>query len=621
MTYTLIGGIVVCAISLFVIIIKVFKKLLKKLEKIKLDNATKKIKDLQTSVSDEKEKISFIGNVISAKPKTPESLENFKKLLAEDYQEYANKNDSLAAEAEALLKLQKVENRLEMLSYDKSLLNKMMVAIAGSFSSGKSSFMNSFFTSKDVRLPSGMTQTTAIAAYVMGGDKPSITGYSFKGGRVSISEKMFSLFGHDKREEFNFNMKQIMSHIVFRNKLVVPFEHICFIDTPGFNPGSDSDSDYDAAISSVSQAAALLWCVDVTAGTIKEDEMNILDDIYTQNPNIRIYIIANKVDLRGTEESCSVMDEAETQLDLRGIKVEGMTFYTSGSPYNSQPAEYASYTKGKSLPEFLKEIDVENMQTEAELLRQVEEVFISYITADNERIKRLLKQKKAFEKVQAIFTSETDKKDELIAYYKSRMSKDWKKVKKGNVPDYSDEDASDELFDSMAEIMLDLKTRIASDKKDMEVAKDLCRKMCESVAEVFGHQYSGSIDFAESTEPEAETQAGTQVVEKVYCIKCGREILGNYKFCTSCGTPLALGDGTSSDNKIDVDTVEVATKEKRSRRAKVVSEKSDTVSEKVSTKKTTQSKKSGATKKEFIAFTTKDGKEVSFFAKKANRKK
>lgn len=456
-----------------------------------LDEANGKIQTVQNALDDETEKISFIADIISAKPEVHESLQKYRKLLAEDYQSYANQNDSLAAEAEALLKLQKVEKQLETLSYDKHLLGKTIVAIAGSFSSGKSSFMNSFFTSRKTRLPSGMTQTTAISAYVMGGDSASITGYSFKGGRIGISEKMFSMFSHDKLHEFKFNMKQIISHIVFRNQFVEPFEHVCFIDTPGFNPGSDSDSDYNAAITAVSQASALLWCFDVTAGTIKDDEMIILEDIFAQNEKIRIYIVANKVDLRGTEESSYVIDEMEAQLNSRVINFEGITLYTSGSPYNAQPEDYAQFTKGKPLSDFLKEIDVENNQTEQELIAQVKEVFDDYIAADKDRIKRLTQQKKTFDTIEAIFASESDKKDEQIAYYKSRIDAKWLKGKKDIFSENAD-DADDALFDSMAEIKQDLQTRIKNDEKDISVAKELCIKMCESVADVFGHEYKST---------------------------------------------------------------------------------------------------------------------------------
>lgn len=57
-------------------------------------------------------------------------------------------------------------------------MRKTVVAVAGSFSSGKSSFMNSFFVNRNVKLPTGMTQTTAISSYVMPDEVPSIMGHS-----------------------------------------------------------------------------------------------------------------------------------------------------------------------------------------------------------------------------------------------------------------------------------------------------------------------------------------------------------------------------------------------------------------------------------------------------------
>ena len=155
-----------------------------------IKRAMEEVSSKNIDLKNQKDKLDFIAQVINSRPERNNAYEKFLTLLNNDYMKFANENDSLAAEAAALLKLQGVAKQLELLTYDVSLLNKTIVAIAGSFSSGKSSFMNSFFTTRKVKLPTGMDQTTAISSYVMNGDE-NITGYSFKGGRVNISSNIF----------------------------------------------------------------------------------------------------------------------------------------------------------------------------------------------------------------------------------------------------------------------------------------------------------------------------------------------------------------------------------------------------------------------------------------------
>ena len=248
-----------------------------KLEK-DLQKTMKEIEKATEELDSKNEKLQFIAQVINALPETNPAYEKYLKLLNHDYMKYANENDSLAAEAAALVKLQNVAKQLELLTYYESLLNKSIIAIAGSFSSGKSSFMNSFFKTRDIKLPIGVNQTTAISSYVMNGDK-NITGYSYKGGRVSIPNSVFKLFSYGKIEEFNFNMKQIINHIVFKTEFVQDFNNLCFIDTPGFNPGQETKTDYDTAISAIATATSVIWCINGESGTMSPDDLEILSEI------------------------------------------------------------------------------------------------------------------------------------------------------------------------------------------------------------------------------------------------------------------------------------------------------------------------------------------------------
>lgn len=80
-------------------------------------------------------------------------LARFRKLLNEDFMNFANQDDSLANEAEMLLKLQNIEKELVAPSTCPQIYNKAIIAVAGTFSSGKSTFINSLFKDKSISLP------------------------------------------------------------------------------------------------------------------------------------------------------------------------------------------------------------------------------------------------------------------------------------------------------------------------------------------------------------------------------------------------------------------------------------------------------------------------------------
>lgn len=498
--------------------------------KTELSDTNKKLDAVTEQLNDKSFKVNFIADVINAKAMPHEGFQKYQRLLYNDYMEYANQNDSLAEEAQCFLALQKVESDLKLMTYDESLLNKTIVAIAGSFSSGKSSLMNSFFTSRKIKLPTGMDQTTAISSYIMNGSEANITGFSYRGGRVQVPEKVFSLFSYGKIEEFNFNMKQIINHIVFKNTFVQDFEYLCFIDTPGFNPGQEAESDYDTASSAVANANALLWCFDCSAGTLKDDELDILAMIQEKNPHLKVYIIANKADLKPVDECEQILDEVEMQLQNALIDFEGIGLYSSQNVFTDQD-ESLAYHKGIPLHEFLESCNVPNDHKARNMLKEIDQVFENYITADKNRIikhQNIIRTLTIFE---SSVTEINDTKDEQLQYYKTRAdTKRYKKLKE--IKDTTDDEA--ELFEAMDELKKDFNVVIAKDTKDIKRATELCNNMKAAVMQVFGLR-AADISEAETSQNESTEAVSNKDATVKYCRRCGNVMSAKQKFCQKCG--------------------------------------------------------------------------------------
>jgi len=463
-----------------------------KLEKTEKDSLVLK-KNLEQSLSaldDRTSKLAFIANVINAKHIENEAFKSYQKLLNEDYFEYANTNDCYAAEAEALKILQEVEKQLEFITYDKELLNKTVIAIAGYFSSGKSAFMNSFFLSKDIKLPTGVDQTTAISSFVTQGKEVTIIGYTNNGGRVDIPENLFKLFNYKDIGAFNFNMKKIIDHIVVKTQFQQEFENICFVDTPGFNPGSEADSDFDTATNSIANANAMIW-VHSCESIIQQDEMEILYDIYSKFDQLKIYIVINQADKRSLEDLESIIYQIENSLSMNGIEYEGMCLYSSNVNRNfnilQQDPDFTAFTRGMSLLEFLESCDVENKNAEKYLLQKIEGVFQEYIAADRKRIEMSEKQIEVLTIIESAFGQEIEKMEGDTTYYKGRMDlKRWK----DNLS--KSEEESDQIRNALTENIEEMKYSLVNlikiAKLDIEIAGELNLKMQQAVAGAFDHK-------------------------------------------------------------------------------------------------------------------------------------
>lgn len=451
-------------------------------------------------------RLAFIASVIEAKPEQNSGTEKFRKLLDEDYQKYANQNSSNSSSARAMKTLLEVGNQLELVARDSQILGKNIAAIGGAFSSGKSSFMNSFFSQDEVTLPVGMDQTTAIASYVMDGENTEIAGYSYKGARVAVPENIFSLFTYQEKDKFKLNMKLIIDDIVFKTGFVQPYENICFIDTPGFNPGSNSEFDYNTAITAIAGAQILLWCFDVSLGAIHDDEFQILQDILNVNPDLKIYVIANRADLKSNEENAEVLDQVEMMLEANAIEYEGISLYTSIHKFSEQPDEYVAYVKGKTLPDFLAENNKPDTRKEEDLLKLVRGIFDEYIAADDEQIKATKKKIQESKSINSRFEYVLGKKDEIISDIKSRLSQKDLEAMGSSVMDSADdtEDDVDAVSEIMEENMRSLKATLQKATDDKSAAEELCRKFEECIAGIFGdRELLGKIKSAAESKPVA----------------------------------------------------------------------------------------------------------------------
>ena len=347
----------------------------------------------QADLAAMQQKYDLVSRLLAAKPSENEAFERFKKVFYEDFMDFANRESSLHDEVTAVQRLQALEKRLEQNVAFPHMFAKRSVAIGGGFSSGKSAFINSFIEQPDIELPVGIQPVTAIPSYVMASADVSIKGYTRTGATVDIARDLYAQLSHDSMSTFSFNLKDQMPSIAVEVPLQAGFEHICLIDTPGYDSaGGDTGSDKETAINSLSDRDALIWMIDVGNGTIPQSDLEFLHAMELNG--LPLYVVLNKADDKTPSELKDILAEVKDELEDAELEHMGIGAYSSLRDERGQ--EYPS--AGLSLSDFFSRQNqpVENLVAKARRMKaEFQSVFSMYekaIGQDEKSAKLLMTQ-------------------------------------------------------------------------------------------------------------------------------------------------------------------------------------------------------------------------------------
>ncbi len=326
-------------------------------EKLEKENTSLKseLEESTESFIDLNIKHELISKLLAASS-TNEGLFKFKNILKKDYLNFTKKVSSLSNEAEMYLSLKSIEKELQLITAYPKLYKKNTIAVGGGFSSGKSEFISSFFNDTQ-KLPIGLEPTTSIPTYVMKNDKQDLVGCTNNGGSIKlkkIDKEFQSKLSHKFIKSFDFNLKEIMPFMVLGTNL--DYEHICFIDTPGYNPSDTNEGftseDIKTSKEFLSNASTFLWLIGADSnGTIPASDLDFLSELELENK--KVYVLFNKADLRSSSDIEDILDEIEDSLDNYDIEIVGL------SAYSSTNKEEYSYRK-LPLLEFIDNCNIES---------------------------------------------------------------------------------------------------------------------------------------------------------------------------------------------------------------------------------------------------------------------
>ncbi|WP_188209776.1 dynamin family protein [Neisseria subflava] len=301
--------------------------------KKQLEQAQQKLEQLQRNLSESELRQTLIADLLSANNLNP-GVRQYFQLLGGEFLEFANQEDSLKDEAAAFLELQAIGDELKVIGAYPEFYKKRSIAIAGGFSAGKSEFISSLFEDPNIRLPIGIEPTTAIPTYALNGQENGVIGCSQNGGVIDllkIDPDFQQKLSHNFIRSFGFNLKTIMPFVFMTTPMKL--EHLCFIDTPGYNPSDVADGhtaeDVKTAQEFVQNSEALLWLIGLDSnGTISKSDLDFLDHAGQYSQKL-LYIVLNKADLRPYDQLEEIMAEIADTLDDYDIEIAGISAYSS----------------------------------------------------------------------------------------------------------------------------------------------------------------------------------------------------------------------------------------------------------------------------------------------------
>lgn len=370
-----------------------------------MDNQTtdQNVKDMKSTINKMLLRQRLIAELLNAN-QTNEGVKEFRKTLEEKFLSFVNQKSGYKGDSQILVELQNILKELETIAIYPSFHTKRTVAVAGGFSSGKSQFISSLFKDKNLSLPIGIKPTTAIPTYIMNIEKNSnntnntteVLGCSIRGGTINLTQidpDLQKKLSHDFLKSFGFNLKTIMPNILVSTPM--PYQHLCFIDTPGYNPSEIDDGytneDRNTAEYFTHTAEAILWLIGTDAnGTIPASDLRFLQEI--NDDKKKIYIIYNKADLKPLEDIKDILDEISDTLEFEGINFCGI------SAYSSTRRQEIHFIK-QNLMDFLNNIN--NMsEKQIELQKQLSSLKNKYcdeITTEKKHNEEILKHLKSLE--------------------------------------------------------------------------------------------------------------------------------------------------------------------------------------------------------------------------------
>ena len=296
-------------------------------------------------------------DTLNDKSKLEISFEKFDEFLKKDFIEFSNQI-AIANEAELYSRLMSIRNELQDDVKFSELANKTHIGIGGSFSAGKSSFLNSILNrSKDDEdiLPVDTIPTTSIPTYIVKNeDKKSknsdcldIYTFNKEGSKSKIDKESLKAISHEFNKVYNFSLTSVIEKIVIDVE-TMDYDNIAFLDTPGYSKADgDEETDKNIAKNHLRNIDSMIWLIDADNGIIRDGDIQFIKSLDFIG---EILFILNKADKKPLSDVEKIIEVIKTTLHKANIEYVDVIAYSSH--------ESKEYLTENSIKNFLKKRNI-----------------------------------------------------------------------------------------------------------------------------------------------------------------------------------------------------------------------------------------------------------------------
>ena len=349
--------------------------------------------------------IDLIGGIMAAQydisNKCQHHFDEFEKLLRNDYLDFAREED-YPSEADAYNALETIFASMKDILSAPRLAFRNICTVAGSFSSGKSSFLNSLIACyKPEVLPTDITATTSIPTYILHVDDEQlqINVHNHAGGRIEIDRGGFHLITHEFERNYRIMLKQIVDRVSIFTPRLADWPRIAFVDTPGYSNPEDRgiQTDEEVARRQILASRYLIWVVDCDKGALPNEDVEFIGHFLRNNPSIHrlkrrpIYFVLNKADKKEEQERQAILRAVVETAEKNEIPFSGIGLYSA------HESRWYGY-EGRQFQEFLAMMNSSDPPVRS-LKSDIETVMNGYIRYHEDEGNRLRDTKGLINKV------------------------------------------------------------------------------------------------------------------------------------------------------------------------------------------------------------------------------
>ncbi len=275
-------------------------------------------------------------NLSKDKTKLEVKFDEFNSFLKNDFIDFSNQI-SIPNEAELYNKLTNIRDELSEDIKFSELVNKTHIGVGGSFSAGKSSFLNSILgrgIKADDILPIDSIPTTSIPTYIVKKDKnfnlstDDINIYTFNqdGNRSKIDKESLLAISHEFNKIYDFGLTSIINKIVV-DVDTMSYKNIAFLDTPGYSKADGEDNiDQNIAQKHLINADSLIWLIDADNGIIRDGDIQFIKSLDFKGD---ILFILNKADKKPKQDIINILEAIRETLVKYNIDYKDIVAYSS----------------------------------------------------------------------------------------------------------------------------------------------------------------------------------------------------------------------------------------------------------------------------------------------------